>query len=284
MAAYDINSISASEQDLWNSEWIKDYSVTESILTTLVSRKGIEVGFDTVNFTVVQDDGVARARTRTGEIAYRNGGQAIVSATLEEAADGIRIPNFSAFKSSVDQRGIAMMQVKNTIQRAMNSKIVSILAGFTSAYQNNSGSAAAFTAATVDTQLASFRTRIKGGSGRMIGLLTEHAFLEYERQNTVASTDYVDQKKLPHGHKAFMHRGVEWHRFPELTGAGTATAKCYLFDSAAIEYHARDEGFIADYDKQHRRHYCNGLVYQAGVIALPKGVVHWVHDDTAAFS
>lgn len=284
MPAYDINSISASEQDLWNSEWIKDYSVTESVLTTLVSRKGIEVGFETVNFTVVQDDGVARARTRTGEIPYRNGGQAIVSATLEEAADGIRIPNFQAFKSSVDQRGIAMMQVKNSIQRSMNTKILDILAGYSTTYQNNSGNAEAFTAATVDNELPVIRTRIKGGSGRLIGLLTEHAFVEYERQNTVSSTDYIDAARLPDGVKAFKHRGVEWYRFPEMPGAGTATASCYIFDSAAIEYHARDEGFIADYDKQHRRHFCNALVYQAGVIALPKGVVFWKHDDTATFS
>lgn len=284
MPAYSVENVSDSERDIWEGEWKKDFSVDQAVLPALVNQRGIDTGFGTVNFTVVTDDGVARQRSRNGEMPYRNGAQNIVSADLEEAADGIRIPSFAAFKSSVDQRAIAMAQVSGTIKRAQNSKVISILAGFTAAFQNNAGSAAAFNAANVDNQLAIFRTRTKGSEGRMIGLLTEHAHLEYERQNTVSSRDYTDTLKLPSGRKSFSHRGVEWIPFPDLTGAGTATAKCYLFMSDAIEYFAKDEGFIADYDKQHRRHYCNALVYQAGVIALPKGVVHWVHDDTAVFT
>jgi len=279
--SYDANSVTASERLLYMSEYKKDYSVDKALLPMLVSQKGIEQGFNTATFTIAADDGVARGRTREGNIVYRRGGQSVVTMTLEEAVDGTEIANFQAFKSSVDQREIMYMQVRNAIKRAQNTYVLDVLAGAT--YQTNSGNAQVFSAATVDNFAADFRTRIKAQEGEIIGLLTEHAHIEYERQTTVSSRDYVNELKLQE-RRAFRHRGILWVPFPEMPGAGTATATCYIFHSGAIEYHQREEPFHAFYSEEHRKFKCNGQVMQAGTIALVKGVTKWVHNDTTTFS
>lgn len=279
--SYDINSITASERSVWMSEYKKDYSVDQALLPMLVSQKGVVEGFNTATFTIVADDGVARGRTREGNIVYRRGGQSVVTMALEEAVDGTEIPNFQAFKSSVNQREIMYMQVRNAIKRAQNAKILDILADAT--YQTNSGNAQVFSANTVDNFAADFRTRIKAQGGEIIGLLSEHAHVEYERQTTVSSRDYVNDLKLQE-RRAFRHRGILWVPFPEMPGAGTATATCYIFHQSSIEYHQREEPFHAFYDENHRKYKCNGQVMQAGVIALAKGVTKWVHNDTTTFS
>jgi hypothetical protein len=279
--AYDINGITPSEREVWMSEYKKDYSVDKALLPMLVSQKGIETGFNVATFTIAADDGIARGRTREGNITYRRGGQSIVTMSLEEAVDGTEIPNFQAFKSSVDQREIMYMQVRNSIKRSQNSKVLDILADAT--YQTNSGNAQVFSANNVDNFLATFRTRIKAQDGEIIGLLSEHAHIEYERQTTVSSRDYVNDLKLQE-RRAFRHRGVLWVPFPEMPGAGTATETCYIFHQSAIEYHCREEPFHAFYSEKDRKYMCNGQVMQAGVIALTKGVTKWVHNGTTTFS
>jgi YHS domain-containing protein len=132
--------------------------------------------------------------------------------------------------------------------------------------------------------IAKVRNRTKGYTGEMYWLCSEHMFMQLENNPKVSSRDFVENLRMPDGRRPIRWRGITFVPYPELPGAGSASCKTFLFAKTSVHYHASEQPFIADFDNRHRKYFCNAQVMHAGVLALPKGVERFLHDDTATFA
>ena len=290
MPGYD--EYSAAEAEEWNDEFVLDYGQRNAILPMRCSRSGWAPGNGTVTFTIVQDNQVTSTRGADGKIIYRNTDQDTISVDLTEALGAERIDNFTAFKSSADQRKIMYTRVKNAIERDMDDKVLTMLDATT--VEMNSGDlpggsgSTGFVLNNVNARelLAAYYANTVGGGGEVTVLLSKRAFLQLEGDEKIASRDYNTDMPLVRGMKPFRWAGALWMPYPRpLAGEGTADAKCFIWDMNATGWHdTGDAKLRVGFSDEHLYYYCNGQEWCATRQLLTDGVLEFLHDDTEPFS
>lgn len=287
-----INEVTDSEATEWNDEFIMNYGQSEALLPQRCSQSGWMSGVSTVTFTIVENDQITTTRGANGDIVYRNSNQSTIDVDLEEALGAEDIDNFSAFKSSVDQRKIMYRRVESAIRRKMDDMVLDELDGtpntFTSSDLPGGSGGVGFplywTNALELTSL--FHEMTVGAEGESTGLLTIRAFAMLEAQTPVASRDYNNDMPLAKGFKPFRWQGVMWLPYARgLSGFGTNSAKCFLFHNDAMAWKdTGDVSMIVDFDKRHRKFFCNGQEWAACKRTLDDGVLEFLHDDLEPFA
>lgn len=290
MSGYD--EYSESEAEEWNEEFILDYGQRKALLPSRCIRSGWAPGNGTVTFTIVQDNQVTSTRGADGKIIYRNTDQDTVSTDLTEALGAERITNFTAFKSSVDQRKIQYTRVKNAIERDMDDKVLDVLDGTTHVEDSGTiaGGAATglgfvMTAANALELIAIWHARTVGAEGEVTALLSIKAFLQMEADPKISSRDYNNEMPLSRGKKPFTWMGVLWMPYPRpLDGETTSAAKNWMFDRNAVGWHdTGDPKLRVGFNDEHLYHFTNGQEMCATQQLLADGVTEFLHDDTEPF-
>lgn len=286
------NVVTEAEAEDWQREFIMDYGQAKSLLPQQCAQTGWLSGTGTVHFTIVQNDQITTTRGANGDIVYRNGNQAEISVDLEECLGAEEIDNFTAFKSSVDQRKIMYARVEGAIERKKDDIILTELDGTPNAIDSDdmpdlgSGSTGFVLSRQHAQEITSlFHEMTVGADGSATALITIRAFAYLESQVQISSRDYNDDMPLVKGYKPFRWQGILWLPYARgLSGAGTATAKCWLFHNAAVQFkEAGTLGMIVDFDKKHRKFFCNGQEWAASKRVLDDGVLEFLHKDDAAF-
>lgn len=286
------NEVTDAEAEEWEDEFIMNYGQSEALLPSRCSQTGWMSGTGTVTFTIVENDQIVTVRGANGDIVYRNSNQSSISVDLEEALGAEDIDNFTAFKSSVDQRRIMYRRVESAIKRDMDDKVLDELDGtpntFTSGdLPGGSGTVGFPLYWTNALELTSlFHEMTVGAEGEATGLLTIRAFAMLQSQVPVASRDYNNDLPLVKGFKPFSWQGFMWIPYARgLSGFGTNSAKCYLFHNDAMQFKATGEvSMITDFDKRNRKYFCNGQEWCAAKRVLDDGVLEFLHDDEEPFA
>lgn len=286
-----VNEVTEAEAEEWNDEFIMNYGQSVALLPQRCAQSGWMSGVSTVTFTIVENDQRTTTRAANGDIVYRNTNQGSISVDLEEALGAEEIDNFSAFKSSVDQRKIMYKRVESAIRRKMDDMVLDELDGTPN--QINSGDLPGgsgsvgfplvWTNALEITSL--FHEMTVGAEGEATALVSIRAFSMLEAQTPVNSRDYNSDTPLVKGFKPFRWQGILWIPYPRgVPGMGTNSAKCWLFHNAAVAWKdTGDVSMIVDFDKKNRKWFCNGQEWAASKRLLDDGVLEFLHDDTEPF-
>lgn len=253
-------------------------SLLRSAVTTEAVIKGNQATF------LIADSGGASAVTRgvNGAIPARADNLTQTTATLAEWHDLVRKTGFNVFASQGDQVRIMQETTMGVINRKIDSDIIGQLdtaTVHTGAY------------ATADVNMVAKAQAILGlgevpveDEANMFALITP-AFRAYLMQTTEFSNgDYVEVKPFNGpARKFYRWMGANWIVHPNLTGAGTATEKCYMFHRSAIG-HAVDRGGMktaVGYDDEQDYSFARCSVYLGSKLLQNGGIVQMRHDGSA---
>mgnify|MGYP001584262023 CR=1 FL=1 len=270
----------------YRQEWIKGFEQRQAIArmtaTTEVMLKGNQATF------LVADSGSATAVTRgiNGLIPARNDSLTQVTATLTEWHDLVQKTSFNIFESQSDQRAIMQDTSLATINRKLDSEIITEL---------NTGTQDTGTTATASLAMALRAKTILGNAkvpfdGNIYALITP-AFESFLLQvKEFASHDYVPIAPMKDANTAWrdspmMYRwvGVNWIVHPSLPGAATSAEKCFMYHKSAIG-HAFNTGDLdakIGYDEEQDYSWARTTIFSSAKLLQNTGIVVMNHDGSS---
>lgn len=254
----------------------KKQSLARRAVTTEMVLSGNEATF------LVADSGNASAVTRgvNGEIPTRPDNLNQFTATLQEWHDVPERTNFNIFASQGEGRRIMQETSMAVINRKIDKDIHAALDAATLTW----GAAGVATLTKVTTAKTKLANNFADDS-EPFALITPafHGYLM--GLNEFTSADYINLKPFENvsKSKAFNWYGVNWIVDAGLTGVGTATATCYMFNKAAIGHAANTEAMqtFVGYDEKNDKSWARCSMYMGSKLLQNSGVIKMVHDDSA---
>ena len=269
-------------QTMYRKEFIKGFEKRQSLARRTVTTE-TEIDGNTAVF-LVADSGGASAVTRgvNGDIPTRPDNLNQFSATLKEWHDVPERTNFNLYASQGDGRRIMQETSMAVINRKIDSDIHTALETGTITWAGGAADTADLTAIT--------KAKTKLGNAFALeeepfALITP-AFHGYMMaMNEFTSADYINLKPFENVSKsqAFNWFGVNWIVDAGLSGAGTATANCYMFSRQAIGHACDTESIqtFVGYDDKNDKSWARCSTYMGSKLLQNSGVVKMLHDDSA---
>lgn len=266
----------------YREEFIYGFEVEQTYFRDTVTTEAVVKG-NTATF-LVSDSGGATATTRgtNGLIPARNDSNSQPAATLVEAHDLVQKTNFNIFASQGDQRRLMQRTSMATLNREIDSAIVT---------QLNTGTLNTGAAATASLALCmKARTILLNQDvpldGNVFGAITP-AFEAYMLQvNAFTSADYVDLKPLAGDRsvKGYRWAGVTWF-VPQtvLPGTGTNAEKCFLYHRSAIGHAVDTAGMDVKggINEEQAYSWARASIHHGSKLLQNPGVVIINHDGSA---
>jgi hypothetical protein len=219
-----------------------------------------------------------------GSIPARADNLSQLTATLTEQHDLVRKTGFNVFESQGDQRRIMQETSMGTINRTIDSDILTALS---SASVSLSASVATIPyVANAITKLGNADVPFDGN----VWAIISPAFLGYLMQTTeFSSADYVTRKPFDSGAEwadqpgFYQWYNVKWIVHPNVTGVGTATEVCYMFHKNAIGHAANTAGMdsVIGYDEEQDYSFARASIYMGSKLLQNSGIVKMNHDGSA---
>lgn len=269
-------------QTQYRQEFIAGFEENQSLLRNTCVTEAVIKG-NTATF-LVADSGGATAVTRgvNGLIPARADNLSQLSATIAEWHDLVRKTGFNVFASQGDQRKIMQKTSMAVINRKVDADIIAQLDTATI----DTGASATMSLMMVAKSLAALgyaEVPIEE-EDNLFGLVSP-GFYGYLIQIPEATKGSYVEVKLLNGQvrKFWRWAGVNWIRHPNLTGAQTATEKCYLYHRNAIG-HAVDTAGIKSpvgYDEEQDYSWARCSVFMGSKLLQNTGVVQMKHDGSA---
>ena len=270
-------------QVLYRDEWIaafeRDGSSLKNMCTTEAMIKGRQA-----TFLVAQTSRESVTRGANGLIPATADNLTQSTVTLSEAHDLPQKTGFNIFAGQSDQRAIMQAQSRKVINRHIDDIILA---------QINTGSvvinatASIMTKALVNKGITRLGQANVDNDGMLCGLLTTAAWAHLSDVPDFASADYVNDKPLVDGKPMFGKElkrwlGVTWMVHNGLSGAGTSSAKCYIFHRNAVgyAYDRNDIQALAGYDEEQDYSWARTTIYDGALLIQNSGVVVFNHDDS----
>lgn len=266
----------------YREEFIAGFEERQSLLRTCCVTEAVVKG-NTATF-LVADSGGASAVTRgvNGLIPSRADNLTQSAATLVEWHDLVRKTGFNVFASQGNQRQI----MQETTMAVINRKIDADIIGQLDTATVTTGTASIASLAMVAKAKAAlgYAKVPTEEADNIFGLVTP-GFMAYLMQvKEFANAQYVDVKPFSGpARKMLRWYGVNWIEHPNLTGAQTATEKCYLFHRNAIGHAVNKSGIDSPvgYDEEQDYSYARATVYMASRLLQNSGIVQMTHDGSA---
>jgi hypothetical protein len=269
-------------QTQYRDEFIASFEERRSLLSSVCVNEAVIKG--NVATFLVAGSGGASAVTRgvNGLIPSRADDNTQLTCTLAEWHDLVRKTGFNVFASQGNQRAIMQQTTMAVINRKIDADIIAQLDQATI----DTGASATASLAMVGKAKAAlgYAEVPTEEADNVFGIVTP-GFMAYLMQTKeFASKDYVDMT-LFSGTTRKMLRwyGVNWIEHPNLTGAQTASEKCYLFHRNAIG-HAVDKNGLqtpVGYDQEQDYSWARASVYMGSKLLQNTGIVQMIHDGSA---
>ena len=274
-------------QTQYRQEFIAGFEQHQSLLRDSCTTEAVIKG-NTATFLVADSGSGTTAKTRgvNGLIPARADNLTQSSATLVEWHDLVRKTNFNIFASQGNQRAIMQMTTMAVVNRKVDSDILTQLATAT----NDTGASK-----TASLNLAVYAKTILGNNavpfdGRVWAVISP-AFEGYLLQvKEFGSADYVTKKPVESGETAWKDApgyynwiGVKWIVHPNLTGAGTATERCFMYHSDAIGHAVDTAGMESPvgYNEEQAYSWARCSVHMGSKLLQNSGIVDIKHDGSA---
>ena len=267
-------------QEMFRQEVIMGFEKAQSLLRRTVTIE-TEINGREATF-LVADSGGATAVTRgvNGDIPTRPDNLNQFTATLVEWHDVPERTRFNIYTSQGDGRRIMQETSMKVINRKIDSDIYTELETATL----NWGAAAAVTLILIlqaKTILANnFATEMEPWA-----VITPAFHARMMRFNEFTSVDYVNVKPFEgvNRSKAFNWYGINWLVDAGIVGAGTADAKCYMYNQWAIGHACDVENMstAVGYDEKNDKSWARCSTFMGSKRLQNSGIVKMPHDDTA---
>ena len=269
----------------FRQEYVKGFEQTLSLLyestTTEVQMKGNQATF------LVADSGGVRATTRgtNGRIPGRPDNLVQNTITLKEVHDKPQRTSFNLFSSQGDGRRIMQQTAMGVIHREIDLTVIEALDAATV----TTGAAATASMTMVTTAITKLGNASVPLDGNVCAVITP-AFLGYlHTLKEFASADYVS-RKITDGYDLawddnrgyWNWMGVKWMVHPNLTGAGTASATCFMYHKSAIGAAAPSDLIQtkANYNEEDDYSFARCTSFIGSTILQNAGIVKMLHDDS----
>lgn len=266
-------------QNTYRDEYIAGFEQRQTLLRETVTTESVVKG-NTAYFLVADSgDAVAVTRGTNGLIPRRSDSLTQTSATLVESHDLVTKTGFNIFASQGDQRRIMQETSYGTINRKIDTSILTALSGAT----NDTGAAATGSLSLIlhaKTILGNNEVPTNDGNVSAIISPALEAYLMQAPEFT--SADYINDKPFSNAKSMFRWFGVNFIVHPNLTGKGTALEYCYMYHKSALG-HAIDTGGIkvaVGYDEEQDYSYARATVYEGAALLQNSGVVVIKHDGS----
>lgn len=267
----------------YRQEFVSAFEQRQSMLSASVTREAVIKG-NQATF-LVAGSGAATAVTRgvNGLIPARNDDLNQYTATLGEWHDLVQKTDFNIFASQGDGRRIMQETTMGVINRKMDQDILTEL--------DNGTQDAGNTASTMSLSLALRAWTILGNADvpvqeedKMFCIISPAAYSYLMQTKEFASADYVEVK--PFSGPARQYRrwaGVNWIMHPNVSGAGGAAEKLFMFHRDAIgqAVNTGDMNMAVGVDEEQHYSYARCSVYMGSKILQNTGIVRINHDGSA---
>lgn len=262
----------------YRKEFIAGFEQRQSLIRNTVTTEA-DINAQQATF-LVADSGGATAVTRgvNGLIPYRADNLNQYAATLVEWHDGVRRTSYNLYTSQGDGRRIMQQTTMGTLNRKVDSDIMTELA---------TGTQDTGVAQTASLDLAMYGLTILGNNavpfdGNISAIISPafHAYLMQTKEFT--SVDWVNNKPFSGMLLSYRWAGVNWIVHPNVSGKGTAAEKCLMYHKDAIG-HAVDTNNIqtdADYNREHAYSWARASAFMGSKLLQNTGVVVINHDGS----
>lgn len=271
---------STAFQTIYRQEFIAGFEQNQSYLRDMVTTEANIKG-NTAYF-LVADSGDATAVTRgtNGLIPARADDLTQTAATLVESHDLVKKTGFNVESSQGDQRRIMQQTSMATINRKLDSTILTALSAGTQFVGTS--------ATTASLELVMHGLSILGNGAvpldGNINAVVSPAFHAYLMQTKeFASADYINNKPFTNNLTMYRWAGVNFVVHPNISGKGTALEYCYLWHKSAIGHAINKVGIqaVAGYDDEQDYSYARTSVFEGAALLQNSGVVGIRHDGSA---
>lgn len=277
----------------YRQEFIAGFEQGQSLLRSACVTEAVIKGNQAV--FLVADTGNASAVTRgvNGLIPGRSDNLNQFTATLQEWHDKPRKTGFNIFASQGDGRRIMQETTIKVMNRKIDQDILGELANTTTVA--NATSATASLALVMKAMAILGRNEVPIDEIDNLFFVASPAFRAYLMQTKeFSSRDWVDMQLpfLDSGEntgstnnttKVERWAGFNWIWHPRLSGAASATEKCFAFHKNAIG-HAVNTGEMdvkAGYNEEDDYYFARSTIFMGSKILQTKGVVQVNHDGSA---
>lgn len=265
-------------QTQFRQELVLGFQQRQSMLLQSVTNEAVIKG-NTATFLVsgaTADTAVTRGTN--GLIPYKSEDLTQVSCTLAEYHAPYRKTGFNIFQSQGDQRRSMQEQAMASINTQVDSLIITELDTAT----NDTGTSATGSLALVAKAKAILGSNF-AGNGQVTCVISDafHAYLM--QTDAFSSVDYYKAAFAGDATTKFRWFGIDFIVHSNLTGKGTSTEKCYMFNKDAIGC-AMDVGglkSVIGYDEEQDYSFVRTSFYGGAKLLQNAGVVQIKHDGSA---
>ena len=253
--------------------WLRQTTVTESVI------KGNQAIF------LVAGSGGASAVTRgiNGLIPARADDMTQNTCSLVEWHDLVRKTRFNIFQSQGDQRRLMQDTTRKVLNRRLDADVVAQLDTATTTL----GATTTFSlhvAAKALTTLGEAEVPVEE-EDKMWAVATPAVRGYIMQMPEATKIDYVEMKMLNGPARRVMRWcGFNWVFFPNLTGVGTASEKCYFYHRDSIGS-AFDSGeglnTAIGYDDEQDYSFARASSFTGAKLLQQSGIVQFLHDASA---
>ncbi|MEL6204118.1 MAG: phage capsid protein [Pseudomonadota bacterium] len=269
-----------ADQILYRDEWIQAFERDQAMLRDAVTTEAMIKGRQAV-FLVAGSGREAVTRGANGLIPATADDLTQNTVTLNESHDLSQKTGFNIFAGQSDQRAIMQAQGRNVINRSIDNKIIAAL---------NTGTVAANTTASPMTKQLVNKAKVLLGNanamqpGKCYAAVTPAAWSQLEDVPAFSSADYVMDRPQVDGYIGWrLWNGIKWCQHTGLTGLGTASATCLMWNQEAVghAYDTKDVQALAGYEEEQDYSWARTSIYDNALRLQNTGIVKMLVNDTA---
>jgi hypothetical protein len=222
----------------------------------------------------------AVTRGTNGLIPYKSEDLTQVSATLAEYHAPYRKTGFNIFQSQGDQRRSMQEQAMASINTQVDALIIEQLDTAT----NDTGTSATGSLALIMKAKAILGAAF-AGNGAVTCVISDalHAYLM--QTDAFSNIQYAPRKPFESSvlQTSFQWGNIDFIVHSNLTGKGTSTEKCYMYNKAAIGCAMDTNGIksVIGYDEEQDYSFARTSFYGGAKLLQNAGVVQIKHDGSA---
>lgn len=264
----------------YRQELVLGFQQRQSMLLQAVTNEATIKG-NTATFLISGATAdLATTRGTNGLIPYKSEDLTQTSATLAEYHASYRKTNFNIFQSQGDQRRSMQEQATATINTQLDYLIINELDTAT----NDTGASATGSLALIMKAKAILGAAF-AGNGAVTCVISDalHAYLL--QTDAFSNVQYAPRKPFESNvlSTTFQWGNIDFIVHSNLTGKGTATEKCYMFNKAAIGCAMDTKGIQVEigYDAEMDYSFTRATFYGGAKLLQNSGVVQIKHDGSA---
>lgn len=280
----------AAPQIQYRNEFVMAFTQRQTLLRDTTTREAVVKG-NQATFLIASSTNTAVTRGVNGRIPYQDNDNAQVTVTIKEKHVPVEMTSFNIFQSQADQRAIMQMNTMTGINRDIDQVILAELANGTL----DTGAAATASLLMINKAVATLMNNGCPWDGNVYAVISASFLMYLMSIPSFASADYVmakpfvnipglnasDPKKA--GQSWWDWMGVKWIVNSLVSGAGTASEKCFMYHKNAIG-HAANVSDIAcpiGYDEKEDLSWSRCTLYHEAKLLQNSGVVQMLHDGSA---